>query len=284
MRKRVDPPAADELFTTADAARAFQVGVSSIKRWTDEGELESIRTPGGHRRYTSAALRRFASLRGLGTDRLPPPSSPDPDSESAPPNMSLYDALAAGDAEAARQLVTPRVESLPKRASFFDRVIGETLRELGERLRSGELQIDQGHRASQIIIEAIDRLRSGARRDGKLALLACPPDEQHDIPLRLVRLLLEWNGWRTALLGPSLPWAAARSAVEREKPALLAFTSRTGEAFSTADFDSLVEYCRERGTRVIVGGEWARGGSGGVEDYLRFRTLRGFERWLRDQG
>src|ERR1043166_9611056 len=41
-----------ELWTSAEVARAFRVGVSSIKRWTDEGELESVRTPGGHRRYS----------------------------------------------------------------------------------------------------------------------------------------------------------------------------------------------------------------------------------------
>ena len=45
----------------------------------------------------------------------------------------------------------------------------------------------------------------------------------------------------------------------------------------------VVLVCDSRQARVVIGGEWARGGSGTVGRYLRFRTLRGFERWLRTQ-
>lgn len=273
----------DRLWTSAEAATAFRVGVSSIKRWTDDGELESVRTPGGHRRYTTVALHRFASIRGLSTEHLPP--LPDPRARVTippPADITLYQALAQGNTEAVRRLVTPRVESLSKRAAFLDRVVGDSLREIGFRWERGDLTVDEEHRASHIVVEAIDRLRPDIS-EGPVALLACPPDELHDLPLRLVRLVLEWAGWRTEFLGAGLPWRAAHHAIEK-CPDLIAFSSRTGEPFQYNDFDRVVEACTKTGTRVVVGGEWARGGKGSVDGYLRFRTLRGFEKWLQEVG
>ena len=270
-------PSIGRLWTSAAAARALGVGVSSIKRWTNEGELEAVRTPGGHRRYTAESLREFAALRGIRTDLLPPSAQP----AFLPADITLYAALVNGDREAVRALVTPRVDSLAKQAAFFDRVVGDALREIGFRWERGELGVDQEHKASHMIAEALDRLRPAGQIGGRLAILACPPDEWHDLPLRLVRLVLEWSGWRTDLLGASLPWKFVRAAIERSNPALVAFGTRSSEALLYTDFSRIVDLCNARGTQVVVGGEWARGGTGSVDGYTRFRTLRGFERWLR---
>jgi excisionase family DNA binding protein len=266
-----------ELCTSAQAAHALRVGVSSIKRWTDEGELESLRTPGGHRRYTATALRKFACLRGLPTERLPPVAVEVP----PPADVTLFEALANGDAAAVRLLVLPRVEGLARRAAFFDRVVGDALREIGYRWERSRLTVDEEHRASNIVREAIDAQRPAHRGLSQLAILACPPDEHHELPLHLVRLILEWSGWRTELLGASLPWEAATHAVSRNRPAIFAFSSRAGEAYQTRDFEQFLRHCKSRRTCAIVGGEWARGGLGRASGYFRFRTLRGFERWLR---
>lgn len=271
-----------ELWTSARVAHAFRVGVSSIKRWTNDGELESVRTPGGHRRYSLPALYRFASIRSLPTDKLPHLDQGEL-FEDIPPtaDITLYDALARGDAGAVRELVTPHVQSNVQRAAFLDRVVGDALREIGYRWERGELGVDEEHRASHIIAEAVDRLRPRLQKDGPLAILACPPGEWHDLPLRLVRLIFEWSGWRTEFAGATLPWASAHRMVERACPPIIAFSARTTDPFQHAEFMRLVDTCRNGSTTVITGGEWARGGSGGDKDYLRFRTLRGFEKWLR---
>lgn len=155
------------------------------------------------------------------------------------------------------------------------------MREIGRRWQSGELGVDQEHLASNLVIDAIDCLRPPLSRSGRLALLACPPHEWHDLPLRAARLILEWSGWRTEMMGGSLPWASAFAAVARDRPALLGFSARQADPFHFTDFQRLVDFCREHGTAVVVGGEWARGGTGASRSYLRFRTMRGFERWLR---
>src|SRR5436190_21573315 len=121
-----------ELWTSAEVARAFRVGVSSIKRWTDEGELESVRTPGGHRRYSLPSLYRFASIRSLSLHELPQLEQGFL-FEDIPPeaDLTLLDALVGGDAVAVSQIVTPHVARTVQRAAFLDRVVGDPLRELG---------------------------------------------------------------------------------------------------------------------------------------------------------
>jgi excisionase family DNA binding protein len=283
-RTSIAPSAAQrQIWTSAEVARFFRVGVSSVKRWTDEGELESIRTPGGHRRYRLAAIHRFASLRGLPAEGLPPMAEADQLIEVPPPvDISLYKALTTANAEAIRQLVAPREESLAKRAAFFDRVVGEAMREIGIRWSAGDIGVDVEHRASHMIVEALDRMRPSTKVGAPLALLACPPSELHDLPLRLVRLIFEWSGWRTEFAGASLPWPSARAAVDRAKPTIVALSSRGGDVFQYTEFDRFIDYCEGKKIQVVVGGEWARGGTGRVDKYERFRTLRGFERWLRE--
>ena len=273
----------EELWTSAQAAHAFRVGVSSIKRWTDEGELEAIRTRGNHRRYTPLALHRFASLKRLPVDRLPPLPSPESEVEVPPPaDVTLFEALVAGDEMTIRRLVKPQTRSLAQRAQFFDRVVGDALKEIGDRWADGRLSVDQEHRASHLMAGALDQLRPTSPPMGRVALLACPPEEQHDLPLRLVRLLLEWRGWRTQFLGARTPWDALHTAIERERPWMVALSSRTADMCDDHGFREVVEDCVSKGVMAIVGGWWARGGEGGKTHYNRFRTLRGFERWLRE--
>ena len=125
-------PRDGELWTSAEVAHAFRVGVSSVKRWTDDGELESVRTPGGHRRYTLDALHRFASIRGLSAAHLPPLPETVLRAVVVPPaDVTLYDALATGNRDAIRHLMMPRVRAISQRAAFLDRVVGEALREIG---------------------------------------------------------------------------------------------------------------------------------------------------------
>ncbi len=49
----------NELMTTRAVADLLGVGVSSVKRWTDEGKLVCQRTAGGHRRFLTSEVERF---------------------------------------------------------------------------------------------------------------------------------------------------------------------------------------------------------------------------------
>ena len=105
---------------------------------------------------------------------------------------------------------------------------------------------------------------------GPICILACPPDELHELPLRMVRLVLEWRGWRTDFLGATTPWDSLQHAVRTTKPDLVALSARNP-----------IRIPIELGAQVVVGGSWARGPGRGP---LRFRSVRAFDRWLAARG
>lgn len=49
----------DELMTPAELAELFRVDPQTIRRWSDEGKLDYVKTPGGHRRYWKSYVRRL---------------------------------------------------------------------------------------------------------------------------------------------------------------------------------------------------------------------------------
>ena len=41
----------EKLMTPAEVAAVFRVDIKTVTRWARRGDLASIRTPGGHRRF-----------------------------------------------------------------------------------------------------------------------------------------------------------------------------------------------------------------------------------------
>lgn len=46
----------NDLMTPAEVAEAFRIDPKTVTRWARTGKLTSIRTPGGHRRYSRAEI------------------------------------------------------------------------------------------------------------------------------------------------------------------------------------------------------------------------------------
>lgn len=53
------PPWEDRLLTPGEVAAMFSVHPRTVTVWAKAGKLTSIRTPGGHRRYREAEVRRL---------------------------------------------------------------------------------------------------------------------------------------------------------------------------------------------------------------------------------
>ncbi|MGH2785384.1 MAG: MerR family transcriptional regulator [Actinomycetota bacterium] len=52
----------------AEAARLLGVATSTLRRWAEEGKLQSGSTIGGHRRYRESDIMRLAQ--GLGLEQV----------------------------------------------------------------------------------------------------------------------------------------------------------------------------------------------------------------------
>ena len=49
-----------DLISTSEASKLLNVSSSTLRRWTDEGNLTSLLTPGGHRRWSRASVLAYA--------------------------------------------------------------------------------------------------------------------------------------------------------------------------------------------------------------------------------
>lgn len=48
-----------QLLRTSDVAALFQVSERTVSEWAKRGQVPSVRTPGGHRRYPAEGVRRL---------------------------------------------------------------------------------------------------------------------------------------------------------------------------------------------------------------------------------
>jgi excisionase family DNA binding protein len=70
----------DRQITLQAAAATLAISPSRLRRWADEGRIPSVRTAGGHRRFSLAAVRRLAAESGVRPTVRPvePPAEPLP--------------------------------------------------------------------------------------------------------------------------------------------------------------------------------------------------------------
>jgi excisionase family DNA binding protein len=54
----------EQLVGVTEAARMLQVNVNTLRAWSDQGKIPTVRLPSGHRRYQVRELRR--ALREMG--------------------------------------------------------------------------------------------------------------------------------------------------------------------------------------------------------------------------
>ena len=56
---RADIQQESRLLTPSEVAALFRVDPKTVTRWAQQGKIRSIRTLGGHRRYSEAEIQEF---------------------------------------------------------------------------------------------------------------------------------------------------------------------------------------------------------------------------------
>lgn len=109
-----------------------------------------------------------------------------------------------------------------------EKIIGDILvpvqREIGQRWQAGEISIYEEQLVTRIVFRAIDALAPKGptrARNGLTMVLACVEGNRHDMGTRILAQYMEQMGWKTVLLGPDLPAAELRAAVEHFRPSMV---------------------------------------------------------------
>jgi MerR family transcriptional regulator, light-induced transcriptional regulator len=166
----------------------------------------------------------------------------------------LTDALDRFDEPDANAILDDAIARFTVEA-LISRVVLPVLHAIGTRWQRGAISVAEEHFATALLRGRMLALgRNWGAGRGPLALLACPPGEQHDLGLIAFGLLLRERGWRIALLGADTPIATIADAVAKLGPdavVLAAVTPEPIEAVS-GEIRQLAD-----GAAVLIGGAGA---------------------------
>jgi methanogenic corrinoid protein MtbC1 len=140
--------------------------------------------------------------------------------------------------------------------TLLDAVILPYLHELGERWDQADVCVAQEHFASTILRARLLALARGwSVGSGPRAVLACPPEERHDIGSIAFGLALRQHGWRIYFLGGDLPVGEAGEAATSVGADLIVFSGAMPNTLYAVIGDLLA---LGKNHRVAVGGVAAR--------------------------
>jgi len=141
--------------------------------------------------------------------------------------QAVYDvvaaALAAHDkATAVRTAVEAVTNGTVTIPVLYREVLARILGDTGAAWQTGKAAIWEEHLASstvrtivEILYPGVLKAKAAAEPSGRSVLLACPPEEGHDLGLRMVADRFDMAGWTTFFLGPDTPVAEIADAARR---------------------------------------------------------------------
>ncbi len=230
-----------------------RVGISDhlLRAWERRyGLLRPMRSTGGFRLYSEDDERRVHRMqahlaRGLSAAEAARAALDEDqalrsglDSDGSGQAGGQIDAPGAL-ARAMDEMDEPAVQALLDRL-LADFTVETVLRDVvlpylhavGERWERGQTSVAQEHFATNLLRGRLANLARGwGSGRGPRAVLACPPGEEHDLPLLVFGIVLHRNGWRISFLGANTPFEdLARTSAEL-LPDLVVLTAVTPERF-----------------------------------------------------
>lgn len=232
---------------------AARTGVTThvLRAWESRyGLIAPMRTTGGYRAYTREDERRVRAVvalrdegvsaaeacrRVLEATRIHGPVVP----EEPAPARTDAPGLVARMLEAVRTLDEQEMHAALDAAFTHqspERVIVEVITPLfaliGTGWSAGEIGIAEEHFASSLVRRRLSALSlTWGTGNGPLAVLACPPDEFHDLILLGFGVLLGRAGWQVRYLGQNTTIASLTHASERTRPDAIVLAGRRPEGF-----------------------------------------------------
>ncbi|HSI03941.1 MAG: helix-turn-helix domain-containing protein [Myxococcota bacterium] len=241
-----------ELLTSGEVALTLGVGPSTVKRWTQSGELECVKTLGGHRRFARATVLAFARRNGLEKGGVAQPEHIDRWLTLLTNDVGAYEVQAALLTERAARGCWWRVAE----------AIGQVLEAAGRRWSEGRLTVVEEHLASEVLQRGLTMLVESLpiRDDAPRCLLATAENEDHTLGLSLLELCLREAGWLPRWAGRNTPTEELTRFVRAggvRMVALSASATSTDLSLLARQVERLAPACQEHGVTLLLGGAGA---------------------------
>lgn len=258
-----------QYFNSLEAAKILGVNVSSVKRWTDEGKLECIRTAGGHRKFLMEHLVAFLELNRKKSAKVNLfPLETETDLQISQhilkgdfeylADFVLAQALNGNRAQLQKVLNGLYLGQSPLHL-IYDQLLTPVLHRIGTLWHERQISIVEEHFASQAIRDCITRLQGIIRiPEAKIATALCLnfSHELHDIALKMVDHILESLGYEVLFSGQITPLLDIETIFARITPqkVYLSSTMIMDVPSTQAEFEHISQLSQKYGARLFLGG------------------------------
>jgi MerR family transcriptional regulator, light-induced transcriptional regulator len=249
--------------STADVARALGVGVSTVKRWVDDGILPAHKTAGRHRKLLVADVLRLVregDFPRLDLHSLEFVDEAHRGADTKKLSRQLLNALKRGERDTVRSLIHGAHQSGVAVESLADFVIAPAMCQLGHEWETGRIEVLHEHRGTQICASALYELKAvleaQANADRPLAVGGSPEHDHYLLANLLAEMVLLDVGWRVIGLGPHTPMSSFRQALDELRPRLLwiSVSQLVNRDRFLAEYRELYQEAERAGVAVAVGG------------------------------
>ncbi len=128
------------------------------------------------------------------------------------------------------------------------------LGEIGNLWHRNQASVQQEHFASRLVLRRIESLIAAAPPvvHPETILLACPPEEEHVLPLLFLEFFLRRNGWHTVNLGNNVPLEHLSDTLESIRPTIVVLSAQT--LYTAAHLKEMAKMIYIRGIPLAYGG------------------------------
>jgi excisionase family DNA binding protein len=251
------------------AARMLGVNVSTIKRWTDSGKLECIRSAGGHRKFLMSHLADFASTnnKGGGHIGILPLDTPEEREVAYSVQEGNYEHLVPqverlalnGEYATIHDLLSELYLTRHPLHAIYDELVTPVLHRIGVLWAEGKINVTEEHIASQGIKESLIRLQdivpSSNEMDERVLCMNLS-EEMHDIAIKMVQHVLEERGFQVLFTGQRTPAERMDEVLCTYQPHRIYISSTyiEDQQAMQQELDHILQMSWNLRTRVFVGG------------------------------
>ena len=165
---------------------------------------------------------------GATASKTPETASPEAGGHRFEAEIERYlSALFSRDTHQAVRLIKDFLNrGIPLNDIYVD-ILAESMRRIGELWHESKITVDVEHYCTSATQTAMTQLYLdifSSKRRGKTILCACPGAELHEMGARMVADIFENDGWDSIYLGAAVPEDYLLSAIEEDKPDLVALS------------------------------------------------------------
>lgn len=253
-----------------EVAMIMGVHVSTVKRWTDAGNLPCYQTPGGHRKFILSHINEFLAknkkksnkvnvleLEGI-KDRKLIQNIDHGEYIKLVPVFTKHALNADGN-----RLKTTLAGLYMKQYSLheiYDALVMPVLKSIGDMWANNDISIAEEHVATNTIRNAVHALGETLQRKNynghNYTLSLALSGDEHDLPLIMTKQILEINGIPVINCGGNTPVKSIKRLLNKFQPdkIIVSLTYCEDKNLANQQFGDLLKVASKNHAKIYMGG------------------------------